>query len=310
MKREFDDLLLGSIELFCLAAEFNGFSAAAVEAGVTPAAVSRSVARLETRLQVQLFTRNTRRIRLTSAGRLYYERCRHALSVMRDANRLTCVDNTAFSGVIHISMPTTYAHYRVLPLLEKFIKQNPEFEIHLQISNNNINFFEDNFDLAIRARANKDSNLVARKIEDAELVVVASPHYLAHHGEPKNLSELISHECIQFKLPSNGKTVAWLFSEEGRELNISTNGKIFCSDDVLGGVTLAKGDAGLYQTYRFVVQEDLLKGNLVEVLKPFGGRSRPFSILYPYSRYISKKVRVLMDFLVDSIVLLEPPRVP
>jgi len=301
MKRDFDDILLGSIELFCLAAEFNSFSAASVAAGVTPAAVSRSVSRLEQRLKTQLFTRNTRKIVLSSAGRLYYERCRHALAIMRDANIITCNDRSSFSGSIYISLPTTYAHFRVFPLLENYRKNNPDIDLHLHISNSNINFFEENFDLAIRARENKDSNLVARKIEDAELVVVASPEYIRKHGEPSNLSELMQHQCIQFELPSSGKSVPWLFTDEGIHKEITTQGNFFCSKEVLGGVTLAKTGVGLYQIYRFVVNEELQNGSLVEILKNHGGRSRPFSILYPYSKFIPLKTRAFMDFLVESI---------
>ena len=85
MKRHFDDILLGSIELFCLAAEAGSFTAAALAAGVTPAAVSRSISRLEKRLGVRLFVRSTRSIRLTDGGRHYFEQCRHALSQLVDA---------------------------------------------------------------------------------------------------------------------------------------------------------------------------------------------------------------------------------
>lgn len=301
MKRDFDDILLGSIELFCLAAEFNSFSAASVAAGVTPAAVSRSVSRLEQRLKTQLFTRNTRKIILTSAGRLYYERCHHALAIMRDANTVTANDRNSFSGSIYLSLPTTYAHFRVLPLLKIYREKNPDVDIHLHISNSNINFFEENFDLAIRVRENKDSNLVARRIEDAELVVVASPDYLSHHGEPKNLIELMEHQCIQFELPSNGKSVPWLFTHQGTKTELVTRGNLYCAKEVLGGVALAKAGAGLYQIYRFVVEKDLRNGSLVEILKNHGGCSRPFSILYPYSKFLPLKTRAFMDFLVDAI---------
>jgi DNA-binding transcriptional LysR family regulator len=116
-KRQFDDLMLGSIELFCLAAELESFTDAATAAGVTPAAVSRSVSRLEERMEVRLFVRTTRRIRLTDAGRTYYERCREALGQLVDAEREATGQQSAAAGVLRISMPTPYAHYRVLPIL-------------------------------------------------------------------------------------------------------------------------------------------------------------------------------------------------
>src|ERR1700677_1846249 len=105
-KRQFDDLLLGSIELFCLAAEHSSFTAAATAAGVTPAAVSRSVSRLEQRLAVRLFVRTTRQIRLTDAGRAYFEQCSNALAQLVDAERLVTGQQSTPSGLLRISMPT------------------------------------------------------------------------------------------------------------------------------------------------------------------------------------------------------------
>lgn len=299
--RKLDDVLFGSIELFCLAAEYNSFSVAANFAGVTPAAVSRSIARLESRLNVQLFARNTRSVRLTSAGLIFAERCKHALAVMNDAGRLISSENISDSGVVRISMPTTYAHYRILPKVGAFKLVYPNVDLQLHISNSNINFFDGDFDLAIRARENKDSNLVARKIEDAELVVVASKDYIKKKGQPNSIEELEQHECIQFILPSSGKAIPWLFKQDGSAVDLMTQGSVSCIDEVLGGLSLAKGGAGIYQIYRFVVQSELKSGELVELLAPFGGRTRPFSILYPYNKYIANSTRLFMDFMANEI---------
>src|SRR5690349_24647307 len=116
MQRHFEDMQLGSIELFVLAGEQGSFTAAAAMAGVTPAAVSRSIARLEERLGVRLFVRTTRQIRLTDAGRHYFEQCRSALSQLVDAEREVTGQQTTPSGLLRISMPTPYGHYRVLPI--------------------------------------------------------------------------------------------------------------------------------------------------------------------------------------------------
>lgn len=150
MQRRFDDLLLGSIELFCLAAELESFTLAANAASVNPAAVSRSVARLEERLGVRLFVRTTRQIRLTDPGRRYYERCRQALGELVDAEREVTGQQTTPAGVLRISMPTPYGHYRVLPLLPAFRERYPDVSIETHLSNRNIEFAEDGFDLAIR----------------------------------------------------------------------------------------------------------------------------------------------------------------
>ncbi|HKR44890.1 MAG TPA: LysR substrate-binding domain-containing protein, partial [Paraburkholderia sp.] len=262
MQRKFDDLLLGSIELFCQAAELGSFTLAANAASVTPAAVSRSVARLEERLGVRLFVRTTRQIRLTDAGRRYFEQCRQALSQLVDAEREVTGEQTTPAGVLRISMPTPYGHYRVLPLLPAFRERYPEVQVDTHLSNRNIDFADEGFDLAIRGRAPRDSGLIARKLEDAELVVVASPSYLKRAGTPKTIEEMLEHECIQFEMPSTGRPVPWLFMQNGEPVELTTHGGYGTSGDALAGIALARNGAGLFQIYRFTVEDDLRAGTL------------------------------------------------
>ncbi|MQA37253.1 LysR family transcriptional regulator [Rugamonas aquatica] len=301
MKRYFDDVLLGSIELFCFAAELGSFTAAAAAASVTPAAVSRSIARLEERLGVRLFVRTTRQIRLTDGGRIYFEQCRQALSQLTDAERQVTGSQAKPAGMLRVSAPTPFAHYRLLPLLGEFRRKYPEVTLDIHVSNRNIDFADEGYDLAIRGRAPADSSLIARKLEDAELVLVASPVYLKRHGRPRKLEDLAKHECIQFELPSTGRRIPWLFMQDGVETDVPTNGGLCCSEDVLGIVTLARAGAGLVQTYRYIVEQDLERGDLVELLPQHGGTSRPFILLYPHARHLSLRVRTFVDFLVAHL---------
>jgi DNA-binding transcriptional LysR family regulator len=304
MSRHLTDVMLGSLELFCLAAELESFTAAAQAAGLNPAAVSRSVARLEERLGVRLFVRSTRRIHLTDGGRTYFEHCRQALDLMREAEGRLTGEQAAPSGLLRISVASPYGHYRVLPLLPKFRARYPlvQFEVHL--SNRNIDFTAEDFDLAIRGRTPPDSSLVARRLEDAELVLVASPAYLARAGTPRSLHDLAQHECVQFVLPSTGQPVPWLFRRDGQDLDLQTPPSYRCADDYLGVVTLVRHGAGLLQTYRYIVQDDLAAQRLHEVLPEAGGRSRPFSLLYPNREHTALRVRALIEFLVEE---LSPP---
>lgn len=311
MQRQFEDLLLGSIELFCLAAELESFTVAATAAGVTPAAVSRSVARLETRLGVRLFVRTTRQIRLTDAGKRYFEQCRLALIQLADAEREATGQQTAPAGVLRISMPTPYAHYRVLPLLADFRERYPGVTIDVHLSNRNIDFADEGFDLAIRGRAPQDSGLIARKLEDAELVVVASPAYLRKASKLETPDDLVNHDCVQFELPSNGRNIPWQFNVDGEMVELMTRGGYGSSGDVLAGVTLARHGAGIFQTYRFIVEEDIADGRLKELLTPYGRCTRPFVLLYPHSRHLSSRVRSFVDFLVERLgerAVMAPPK--
>jgi DNA-binding transcriptional LysR family regulator len=300
MSRHFDEQKLGSIELFCRTAELQSFTAAANSAGLTPAAVSRSVSRLEERLGVQLLVRTTRQVRLTDGGQAYYERCHRALGELVEAEREVTGDQQVPSGVVRISLPTSYGHYRVLPMLAAFRDKYPAISLEVQLSNRNIDFGAEGFDLAVRGRTPPDSSLVARALEDAELVVVATPKYLRRRGVPKTLDALQGHECIQFLLPSSGQPTPWLLRQSSGDFEHQTHGGLCCSDDILGAVTLARSGAGLLQTYRFIVEQDLQQSTLIEVLQSFGGASRPFSLLYPSNRHMPLRVRVLIDFLLTK----------
>jgi len=118
---------------------------------------------------------------------------------------------------------------------------------------------------------------------------------------PRAVDDLHAHECIQFELPSSGRPIPWLFNDGTAEIEIATTGGYGTSGDVLAGVTLARSGAGLFQTYRFIVERDLREGTLAEVLSGQGERSRPFMLLYPHARYLSSRVRVFVDFLVEHL---------
>lgn len=299
--REFDDLRLGSIELFCLTAQHRGFTAAAKAAGLTAAAVSRSVARLETRLGVRLLMRTTRQVRLTYAGERYYLQCRQALGQLIEAEREAAGVQQSPSGLVRMSLPTSYGHMRVLPLLPAFARRHPDIEVEVQLSNRNVDFTDERFDLAVRGRTPPDSSLIARKLEDAALVIAASPAYLRRQRRPRTIEDISAHECLPFVLPSSGQTVPWLLQVDGQVVEHLAQGRLRCADDILGPITLARAGAGLVQTYRFLIEDDLREGRLVEVLPQFAGASRPFSLLYPANRHMPLRVRVLIDFLVGEL---------
>ena len=301
MSRHFSDVQLGSVELFCLAAEFGGFTAAANEAGVTPAAVSRSVARLEARLGVRLFSRTTRKIALTDAGATYHRQCRQALDQLIEAERDAGGRQTVPAGLIRMSLPTPYGQFRVMPLLTEFRGRYPDVRFEVHMSNRNIDFVGDGYDIAVRARTPPESGLIARKLEDAGLAVVAAPDYLERAGTPETLEDLAGHDCIQFILPSTGRPIPWSFMSEGRKVDIATEGSCSCFEEVTAGVSMALSGGGLYQIYRFFVEKQLERGELVEVLQDYGGCSRPFSILYPHRSHLPLRVRTFVDFLLERI---------
>ena len=297
-----DSMQLGSIEQFCKAAELGSFTAAAEVFGVTPAAVSRSIARLEQRLGVRLFSRTTRSVKVTNAGELFWKECQLALGQIAEAERAITGGQTVPSGLLRISVSTAYGTHRLLPLMPKFTDAYPQIDIELSISDRIVDFVEEGFDLAIRVGIQRDSRLVAYKLEDAFLGVFGTPDYLMKKGTPRSLDDLQAHDCIQYVSPNTGRPMSWLFSgEQGEEIDHPVQSRMRILNDALGCVAWLNAGGGLYQTYHFAAAAAVKRGDLVEVLHAHAGRSRPFSILYPQNRHLSAKVRALIDFLRSTL---------
>lgn len=291
---------LGTIALFCKAAELGGFTPAALAMGITPAAVSRGVARLEGRLGLKLFRRTTRNVQLTDDGRLYFEQCRAALAQIDDVERSMTGQHGQPQGLLRLSAPSTYSHYRLLPHLTRFRQLYPHVELEINISHRNIDFVEEGYDLAIRLGEPGPSRLVARKLEDAPVGVYASPDYLARCGHPRQLADLRgqAHTVLPFVLPSTGKVLPWIFLDGGQPVEFALASDVRVSGEPLGAVAMARAGMGLVQTFAWVAAAH--GGELVEVLTAWSGRTRPFYLLYPQNRQLSHRVRVFVDFALST----------
>ncbi|EUB84683.1 LysR family transcriptional regulator [Pseudomonas sp. GM30] len=299
MSRRFD--YLADVEVFVTVVEKGSLSAGAVSLATTPSVVSRAISRLETRLGVQLLRRTTRRLSLTDAGLLYLEQSRTAFSLIDDAERAILGQEGALSGRVRLSVPTTYGHYRLPALLSRFNRQYPQVRIELSISNRNVDLVAEGYDLAIRLGPLPDSGLIGRKLEDASLCVVASPDYLQRAGIPRSVDELAGHACLSFVMPSTGRVGPWLFREHGVDREWIPQANVQLSDDVLGTVSLAEHGMGICQTYDFIVRERIKSARLIPLLEQAGGRSRPFSVIYPPHRQLSAASRALIDFLTQEV---------
>jgi DNA-binding transcriptional LysR family regulator len=308
MARQFD--YLSDVEAFLAVVERGSFTAAAVALSTTPSVLSRAVARLETRLGNQLLRRTTRRLGLTEAGRAYFEQARVAFALLDEAQRDAQGAEGTLKGRVRISVPTTYGHYRLPPLLAAFTQRHPDVRVELNITNRNVDFVAEGFDLAIRLGHLPDSGLVARKLEDAALCLVASPDYLRRAGAPASLGDLQRHACLPFVMPSTGRIAPWLFKDGEADIEWLATPFVAVSDDVLGVVSLARHGVGICQSYEFIVREWIQRGDLVEVLPRLRGRSRPFSVVYAPHRRQSVATRALIELLVGGLGKNPPPPIP
>lgn len=300
--RVFDPVQLGSIEQFCKAAELGSFTAAAEFLGLTPASVSRSISRLEERLGIRLFSRTTRSIRLTGEGELYWQECQRALEQIAEVERAITGHQKVPSGTLRISVGTLYANHRLLPLLPRFTDAYPQIDLELNISNRVVDFVEEGYDLAIRLGIPRDSRLIAHKLEEASVGIFATPQYLARRGMPLTLDDLAGHDCIQFVLPSTGRAMPWIFKDpDGKDVDYAFRSRLRVHDDAMGCISWAAAGGGLFQIYHFIAEAAVRRGELVEVLQAYGGRSRQFSILYPQNRHLSARVRAFVDFMLSTV---------
>ena len=295
MSRKFD--YLGDVEVFIAVVEHGSFTAAAVALSTTPSVLSRAVSRLETRLGRQLLQRTTRRVGLTEAGKVYLEQARSAFSLLDEAERDGQGQEGDLTGRVRMSVPTTYGHYRLPPLLARFSQHYPRVQVDLNITNRNVDLIAEGFDLAIRLGQMPDSGLVARKLEDAALLLVASPAYLHRMGTPQTLDDLHRHMCLPFILPRTGRIAPWVFREDERDVDWLPASNIETSDDVLGVVSLTEHGMGICQSYEFIVRDRIQRGQLVEVLPHLRGRSRPFSVIFAPHRRQSAATRAMIDLL-------------
>jgi len=298
MSRKYDHL--SDVETFVTVVDRGSLTAAAVALSTTPSVISRALARLEARLGTQLLRRTTRSLGLTDAGRLYLEQTRTALCLIDDAERAVQAEGGEVTGRIRISAPTTFGHYRLPALLQGFAERYPAVRVDLNISNRNVDLAADDFDFAIRQGVLKDSSLIARKLEDAQLVLVCSPSYVQRRGLPRDLDALAQHDCLTFLLPRTGRAIPWQFMRDGEELDWPPASALEVTEDALGVVSLAEAGLGICQTFRFIAQDRLERGVLVEVLPELQGRSRPFSLIYTPQRRMTAAARALITCLLGQ----------
>ncbi len=297
---------LSGIQAFCLTYELGNFTEAAKSLDVTPQAVSRAVGRLEQDLGVSLFRRNTRQLNATEEGRIYYESARNALQALLDAEQALHPSAKAnIQGTVKLSVPSSFAQHRLAHWMLDLQKRLPEVKLDLKISNQNKDFVEQGFDLAIQeGDVRKKANVTQRKLGDFSLGVFVAPSYIKAHGEPQLPMELEQHHCVLSSRVGSTKVLPWTFSPSPDVLIPPSS--ILIHDDLQTMIALAKAGAGFIQTYHFLVETDLKAGRLVEVLRPYGGCTRSFSLLYTSDTKDKPAVQAVIDVLMEKS--LQDPR--
>ncbi len=285
---------------FVEAAHSGSLTAAAQRLDVTPAAVSKNLARLEAQLGVRLFNRSTRRIALTPEGAGFLERARGALRELDEA--VAEVSQTAHTpaGRVRISVGLGFGRRWVLPLLPTLAAAHPALHIEVDLDNRPVDLVAEGFDVGIRGGVVQDSSLVARRVCKLPVALFASPAYLRKYGVPVRLEDLDSHRTAAVRF-ADGKLAHWRFGQGKRALDITPATQIVTSDPE-SLVELALADAGIVQAALHHALPYLRSGRLKLVLADLhDAGSREVVLHYPHRQYLAPRVRVVVDALLAHL---------
>ncbi|MGF1758050.1 LysR substrate-binding domain-containing protein [Photobacterium sagamiensis] len=287
---------LADIRSFVLIAQQGNFTKAAEVLSVSRSHVSRQISALEKQMGVTLLIRTTRTLRLTEAGKLFYQQCETALGQI-DQALITAVDDTEeVRGKIRLNCVGGYLGEEVVsPMVCEFMNCHPEIEIHLEFSSHRIDLIDDEFDLALRMGKIDDAGFVAKRLLNLEMATLASPAYLKCHGGLEHPKDLIDHRCI------TGSVKKWHFQKKNntsQSYNVQVDGQLECKN----GRVLLKGALmgnGIIRVPLIYCQQEVQRGELQRVLNEWNIPNVEFSAIYHRDRYQPKRLRVFIEFMKD-----------
>ena len=294
---------LESIRVFLAVAEQSSFAGAARQLAMTPASVTRTIAALERQLGVQLLVRTTRQVSLTSAGAVYAARVAPLADGLAQAAEDTREEEGITSGMIRITVPMSLGLKILPPVLSQFTTLHPQTHLSLTLTDSFLNIVEKEYDLAIRISGPPDEkSTIWRKICEVKRVLVAAPSYLAAHGNPTSPDDLTDHACLSYRF--DAREEQWeLIKGAARRVHKASGVFSANNGDLLA--RLAINGEGIALLPRFIADDDLAAGRLVEVLPDWGTDKIWLTLYYPPYDRLPLKVATFSDFFEAYISELE-----
>lgn len=276
---------------FVRVVESGSFSAAARHLNVGQPAVSKTIAQLESRLQVSLLIRSTHGLTPTEAGQRFYERARNALQEADEAELAAKGAGAGLSGRLRVSAATTFARLHVIPRLPQFLAAHPHLDVDIILDDRMIDLMAEGVDISLRLGSLSDSTAVARKIATGGRSVLATPAYLARAGMPQSPADLANHEAIVYsRLPS-----VWSFTRDGAAVSVSVTGRLRVSAaEGLRAAILT--DMGLTIASDWMFGPELENGAVVRVLKAWSLPSIDLWAVFPVGHMMTAKARQFASF--------------
>lgn len=289
---------LEDIAIFVKVVDLGSFTRAAQALDTSQPVVSKSVTRLEQRLGVRLLNRTTRRISLTEAGTELYRQASKAIALLDDAQLDVGRYQTEPRGTLRLSAPTSFTLLHLRQPLARFLERFPHVTLDLVLEDRVVDLVEEGYDGAIRIGVLASSTLVARRLAPCRQVICASPAYVARHGAPEVLEDLLTHNCIVYTLGRDAR--AWrVLDHDGNEAQLPVRGNAYVNSGLLEQAFALEG-VGIAILPTFYVGDALRDGRLVRLLPDVALPELGIYAVYPGRRSRLPKLEALLEFLVES----------
>ena len=286
---------IGDLRVLVQTAHGGSLTAAARALGITPAAASATLKRLEAQLGTRLFERSTRAMRLTSPGQILLDYAQRAFELLDEGESQVDADRATLVGTVRVAAPSDLTRNVLLPLLDEFMSAHPGLQLRLSVGDRVLDVLRDEVDVAIRYGALADSRLVARTLAAARPICSASPEYLRRHPAPRTPQDLVGHNCITFDRGGR-RHRAWRFCRDGQWTEVRVDGDRSADDASLAREWALAGK-GVILKSEIDQRRDLGSGALVPLLAGWQTEPYPLHALLPSGRFVPSRVRALVDFL-------------
>ena len=281
--------------VFATVIEVGSFAAAARRLHSSRSRISEQVSQLEALLGVRLIQRSTRQLNITEEGKLVYEQARRLPDILQGVEAITSASIP--SGRVVMTLNHDIAHKYLLPVLAQFQEAYPEVQLDLRLSDDKLDYIQQQIDLGIRIGVPKDDSLIARVLHEESLYIYAGAQYLAEHGTPTTLAQLNQHKWIALsQLPGDG---LHFLKQKGRTIQVSPK-RMYHSNSPLMLQEMVKAGLGLGVMLPTTVRSETDSGQLIKIMPTLTTEKVLFSLVYPSRRQVPQRTRVLIDYLLGA----------
>lgn len=285
---------------FVRVVDCTSFTRAADLLGLPRSTVSTVIQELEARLGTRLLHRTTRRVAPTHDGIAFYARCQRIIEDVEDSEALFRHSAEGMSGRVRVDVPARIGRLIIAPALPDFLRHHPRLHVELGATDRSVRLVEENVDCAIRVGELEDSSMIARHLGEFHLMNVASPTYLKRRGAPAVAADLRHHQAVLYASPTSGRVADWEWVEESRVKTMQVPGRVTVNN-AESYIACCLAGLGLIQIPAYDVQGHLASGELVEIMPDYRALPMPVTILYPHRRHLSRRLKVVMDWLAELL---------